>query len=82
MIIEDGSDEGGHRAYWWRPLMASSSGGHIHCVPKVFVSVFFLRPIACVTRGIRFSIRKRSICWLCCVCIENSYNTCVKSTPS
>ena len=30
------------------------------CVPKVFVSVFFLGPMTCVTRGIRLSIRKRS----------------------
>jgi len=36
------------RAYGWLPLMASSSGGQIgalpSCVPKVFLSVFFLRP--------------------------------------
>jgi len=31
---------------------------------------------------IRFSIRKRSTCWLCYVWIENSYNTCVKSNTS
>ena len=35
------------------------------CVPKIFVSVFFLRPMTCVTRDIRFSIRKRLTCWLC-----------------
>jgi len=36
----------------------------------------------CVTMEIRSSIRKRSTCWLSYVWIENSYNTCVKSTPS
>jgi len=49
---------------------------------EVLVSVFFLRSMMCVTKGISFSIRKRSTCWLCYVWIENSYNTCMKSTPS
>ena len=64
---------------WWPPVRGVRLGP---CVLKVFVSVFFLRQMTCVMRVIRFLIRKRSTCWLCCVSIKNSYNTCVKSTPS
>jgi len=45
----------------WTPLRGVRYG---LCVPKVFVSVFFLRPVMCVAMEIRFSTRKRSTCWL------------------
>ena len=64
-------------------LCCPSSGGQIGALcAESFVSVFFLRQMMCVTMEIRFSIRKRSTCWLCYVWIKNSYNTCVKSTSS
>ena len=56
----------------WPPLRAVRYG---LCMPRVFVSVFFLRPMTCATRRTRFSIRKSSTCWLCCVWIENSYDS-------
>ena len=52
--------QGGRDGFLGRPQPGSG-----FC--EVFVSVFFLSPMMCVTKGIRFWIWRRSSCWLCYV---------------
>ena len=68
-IIRDGSDDGGHRAYGWLPLMASSSGSQVGLCAEIFGERILSETNDLCHEGIRirFLIWKRSTCWLCCV---------------